>query len=99
MSLENHYSELKHEPELKIWDGNISKIPEKNTLISFSTAISGLVNCIVTGYEITWYQDKPQIRIKLRYPNTTTGNSRFLEELQLPMTNREKELLEKSKVA
>jgi hypothetical protein len=96
MSLANHYSELKDEPELKIWDGDITKIPEKNTLISFSTSSSGLVNGVVTGYHLKWREKGAQIRISLRHPNSSTKNERMMEDLQLPMTNREKSLLEKS---
>ncbi len=95
MSLQNHYKELKADPNLTLWDGNISKIPEDNTLVAFQTSSSGLVNGVVTGYSITWVRDTAQIRIKLKYPNTTTTNERMLEELELPMADREQGLREK----
>jgi hypothetical protein len=88
----DHYEELKKESFLTLWDGDLSRIPEKDTLVSFNTASSGDVNGVVTGYKITWYENKPQIRISLRHPNSDTTNQRFLNELGLPLSVREKSL-------
>lgn len=95
--ISDHYTELKTEANLKLWNGDLSTIPEEGTLVSFNTASNGDVNGVVTGYEITWYEGSPQIRVNLRYPGSKTSNQRFLEELDLPLSVREKELAEEKR--
>ena len=92
-SVSDHFQELQQEPHLKLWNGDMTNIPEKNTLLSFQTASHGWVNGVVSGYQITWYKNKPQIRVKLRYINSDANNERFIEELGLPLSTREKELI------
>jgi hypothetical protein len=70
------------------WDGDLSKIPEKGTLVSIDTASSGLTNRVVEGYTITWYGETPQIRIQVE------GNEMFLEQIEPPLAVREKQLIE-----
>ena len=75
------------------WDGDLSVIPENGTLVAIDTASSGLVNHVVSGYKITYYSDKPQIRISVRLHGSSTYNERFLEQLEPPLTIREKSIL------
>jgi len=72
----------------KPWNGDKSCIPESGTLVAIETSSRGLVNMRVNGYEVTYHQGKPQIRIKLEVETYT--NERFLQDLQVPMTKREK---------
>lgn len=79
------------------WGGDVSKIPQDGVIVAIDLASSGLANRKVCGYVITYYDDKPQIRIKMcGFQNgETASNERFLQELQTPLTVREKYLLDK----
>lgn len=78
------------------WDGDVSKIPEDGVIVAIDMASSGLVNLKVCGYVITYYEDKPQIRMKVcGFQNgKTASNERFLQDLQTPLTVREQYLLD-----
>lgn len=93
-SLSDHYTELKDEPNLSIWNGDLTKIPEPDTLVSFETASCGDVNGVVTGYHIKWRDSEPTIVIELRYPNSKTTNCRNIEDLGLPLCTKRKALKE-----
>lgn len=92
----DHFEELKKYPDLKLWDGDLSRIPQKNTLLSYHTASNGWLNGIVSGYRITWYKNAPQIRVDLRGFDNDATNERFIEELGLPLSEREKILISKN---
>jgi len=92
----DHYSDLKRDPKLTLWDGNRNLIPPENTLVSYSTNSIGLINGIVTGYNIKWRENKSIIEIKLTSLDRKTSNSRHFEDIELPLSDREKELLKKN---
>ena len=76
------------------WDGDISKIPEINTLVAIDLASHGLENKRVCGYNITHNHGGIQIRIHVAELNECSqSNERMLDELHLPLTIREKQLI------
>lgn len=97
--LAEHYPDLKFDKVKRLWDGDLSKIPEPGTLVAMETASRGLVNVVVTGYGIRhWFEEdgsynKALIDVKLVYPNSTTDNCRMLHDLRLPLSVREKDML------
>lgn len=84
------YSETNYK---HVWDGDMSRIPRKGTLVGIDTASRGIVNAITAGYEITWRNDKPSIRVKVKHCDSGCENERMLQELDFPISIREKELM------
>jgi hypothetical protein len=72
------------------WNGDLSKLPDTGTLVAIPTGSSGLVNKIVRGYKITWRGKDPVIRI------IVDGNERLFQDIETPLTIREKKLLDES---
>lgn len=99
--LTEHYPELKFDKVKRLWDGDMSQIPEPGTLVAMETASRGLVNVVVTGYGIRHWREedgsynKALIDVKLVYPDSSTDNCRMLHDLHLPLTVREKGMLKK----
>lgn len=43
------HAAVSEEGYVKVFDGDLCKIPEKGTLVAIDTASRGLVNCVTTG--------------------------------------------------